>query len=248
MKLVDKFKNSLVGNAVLRRECILLVCRLHPKWSALQVQAMVDTITTRGHLSHITSILSIDAEFFDIESTVGHFHFATHTKPEEIVLQTLTKHAITCIVFELYNAFIWESMNHLTTVWEIYLSARKEIVEEVQRVNQNDCLDNHLRTGTGHSHSNIVDSIPWELPKGCVSYSVPGMVIHQKLMRLDRSCALGKGRIANSPAGKSVAYDRCHPILQNTRKKAAPSLEETLKQREDIRTLLDGCKVQLENK
>ena len=254
MKHKDSEKNISIGGKVLQRESIFLICRLHPNWSALQIKSLVDTISSKKHLLHITNLLSIDTEFFDLEATVGHLNNVQYAKPQETILSALAKHAIARIVFELYDSFIWESMNHLTTVWEIYLSARRELIEETQRpvqfVNALENLDTNkviFTTSKKEHQSNqtvpAIEHFPWQTPRGCVSYHVPATQISSKISKLDRTLRVKKGTFVPSLSLKIESVLKCVPHISAGRKRKSNTLKYL--NDEEQNGLVDQCRAQL---
>ena len=115
----------------------MLLFRLYPHWNAIQIGALAQEVVSDKNVKAVAEVLGMDRKAQGyLLAVMGHMHNAEFTRSSEVVLKTLTRHCVDVLTFELYNFYIWDVMPHLTTVWDIYLSARGTMSEEAQRMKQ----------------------------------------------------------------------------------------------------------------
>eukprot|EP00759_Apiculatamorpha_spiralis_P029559 PhF_6_TR31724/c1_g1_i1/m.46689 len=117
---------KLIGTAVARKELTLMLCRLHPTWPSLPLQAFAELLLEPKHITRVvsqfgnTDVLSK----LDYLSVLGHFQIAEDVRRDQVVLTTLTRHCIDASVFEMYSMYVWDVMPQISAVWDIYVAHR----------------------------------------------------------------------------------------------------------------------------
>ena len=210
-RLIDAGKTAVIGKQVLMRETIQLLYRMYPEWTALQVLSTAHAALSKNHILNVTDLLSLP-RINNIEEIVGHLSQIKTNRSHEAVLVTLAKSAIARIAFELYNTFLWDSVEHLITVWDLYVDGQKELMEEIQ-------------TPKDAKNSPVsYNPLAYALPRGCLTHGIGNCEDWGKLLRFERrDIALH----ATLMPCKSPLKPKLYPTLSSIQKEP-PQLKEPI--------------------
>eukprot|EP00760_Papus_ankaliazontas_P010586 PhM_4_TR14360/c0_g3_i1/m.41721 len=143
----DREVCRLIGEGVLYKDALSLLCRIHPAWTPHQLGSLAHMITTRDNILSVERRIFHDDEMeedgcdenekksaLDLLAAIGHFQRAETFCRHRLPLTTLTRHAVDATCYELYSAFVDERLSHIEQSWSFYQDQKKHVLKASKEI------------------------------------------------------------------------------------------------------------------